>query len=93
MTVSDILETIMILSFGISWPISIVKSYQARCTKGKSPFFLGFIIAGYLCGIAAKLISRTYNLALWAYFPNVIMVSIDLCLYFRNRRLEREEAL
>lgn len=36
---AEILEVIMIVSFGFSWPLNVIKSYKARTTKGKSlPF-------------------------------------------------------
>lgn len=87
---AEILETVMILSFGISWPLSIIRSYRSRSTKGKSVLFSIFILLGYLCGIGSKMISHTYNLAFWFYFPNTVMVATDICLYFRNRKLERQ---
>lgn len=86
--IASILETLMIVSFGVSWPLSIVRSYRSRSTKGKSLLFMCFVLFGYFCGIASKCISGTYNLAFWFYFPNVIMVSTDICLYFRNKRIE-----
>lgn len=85
---ASILETLMIVSFGLSWPLSIMRSYRSCSTKGKSLFFMCFILFGYICGIASKTISGTYNLAYWFYFPNVIMVFTDICLYFRNKKLE-----
>jgi CDP-diglyceride synthetase len=89
MDIASVFETLMIISFGASWPLSIARSYRSRSTKGKSLFFMCFICFGYLCGITAKLMSHNYNLAFWFYFPNVIMVSTDIGLYFRNRRIER----
>lgn len=89
---ASILETVMIVSFGISWPLSILRSYRSRSTKGKSLMFMCFILIGYLCGIASKCISSTFNLAFFFYFPNVIMVSTDICLYFRNKRIEAAAA-
>ena len=88
---ASILETLMILSFGVSWPLSIIRSYRSRSTKGKSLFFMCFILFGYICGILSKCISGTYNLAFWFYFPNIIMVFTDICLYFRNKKLEAAE--
>ena len=35
---TDLLEALMILCFGISWPISIQKSWVARTAKGKSVY-------------------------------------------------------
>lgn len=89
MEMAEILETLMILCFGASWPMSIVRSIRSKSTKGKSLLFMCFIAFGYLCGIGAKLLTHTYNLAFYFYFPNIIMVTMDICLYFRNRRLER----
>ena len=88
-TIANILETMMIVCFGISWPMSIVRSVRSRSTQGKSLLFMCFILFGYFCGVASKLISHTYNLAFWFYFPNIIMVSTDIILYFRNKALEK----
>ena len=88
-TLANVLETMMIICFGISWPMSIVRSVRSRSTQGKSLLFMWFILFGYFCGVASKLISHTYNLAFWFYFPNIIMVSTDIILYFRNKALEK----
>ncbi len=95
---SEILEVIMIVSFGVSWPFNVVRSYRARTAKGKSPVFLCLIIFGYIAGIAAKFMNEAYMAAidekwyvLFFYFLNLIMVSADLVLYFRNRRLDRKK--
>ncbi len=95
MNVASVLETLMIVSFGISWPMSIIRSWRSRSTKGKSLFFSCFILFGYLCGLSAKILNRTlygvpFNLAFYFYIPNIIMVATDICLYFRNRRLEQQ---
>ena len=37
--ITDLLEALMILCFGLSWPISIRKSWISRTAKGKSLFF------------------------------------------------------
>lgn len=86
---ASILEAAMVICFGLSWPLSIIRSYRARSTKGKSLLFMIFIDIGYFCGVAAKLLSHTYNLAFYFYFPNIIMVTTDIILYFRNRGLEK----
>ena len=57
---AEILEIIMIVSFGASWPLNVVKSYKARTTKGKSLVFLILIFFGYICGIASKLLAPTF---------------------------------
>ena len=74
--------------------MSVIKSYRARTAKGKSLFFLIMIFTGYICGIAAKLLAPSFKwYVLFFYVLNLIMVGADLCLYFRNRRLDRENGL
>lgn len=94
---AELLEIIMIVSFGVSWPMNVMKSYKARTTKGKSLAFLCLILFGYIAGIASKLINETYMAAfaskwyvLFFYVLNFVMVGIDLLLYIRNYRLDRK---
>ena len=54
---AEILEVIMIVSFGASWPLNVIKSYKARTTKGKSLGFLCLILFGYVAGIASKFLN------------------------------------
>ena len=46
MHLAELLEAMMIISFGISWPLSIVRSYRSRSTKGTSVLFSCFILFG-----------------------------------------------
>ena len=94
---AEILEVIMIVSFGASWPMNVLKSWKARTTKGKSLAFLCLILFGYIAGIAGKLLNPAYMGAiaekwyvLFFYVLNFIMVGTDLILYFRNRRLDKQ---
>jgi Flp pilus assembly protein TadB len=89
--VPEFFEVCMIISFGLSWPVNIIKSLKARTAKGKSLFFLIFVLFGYLCGIAAKLLAGTINYVLVFYFINFFMVGVDFLLYFRNRILDRQQ--
>ena len=57
---AEILEIIMIVSFGASWPMNVMKSYKARTAKGKSVAFLCLILFGYVAGIASKLVNEAY---------------------------------
>ena len=96
---AEILEIIMIVSFGASWPMNVLKSYRARTTKGKSLAFLLLILFGYVAGITSKLINETYMASigqkwyvLFFYVLNFVMVFADLILYIRNRRLDKAAA-
>lgn len=94
---AEILEVIMIICFGASWPFNVIKSYKARTAKGKSPWFLCLIIIGYIAGIFAKFMNETYMASistkwyvLFFYFLNLFMVTADLILYFRNRKIDKK---
>lgn len=89
---SEFLEACMVVSFGISWPMNIVKSLRTRSAKGKSLPFLLFIFAGYICGIASKLLSGNMTYVFVFYVLNLLMVGTDIALYFRNRRLDAQRA-
>lgn len=96
---AEILEIIMVVSFGASWPFNVIKSYKARTTKGKSIAFLLLIFFGYIAGITSKLVNVDYmaNFAskwyvLFFYVLNFIMVGADIVMYIRNLKLDRERA-
>ena len=96
---SEILEIIMILLFGASWPMNVIKSYKSRSTKGKSLTFLILIFVGYIAGIASKFTNEAYMAAfsskwyvLCFYILNFLMVGADIVLYFRNLSLDRKAA-
>ncbi len=92
--ITEILEAIMVICFGVSWPMSIMKSYKSRTAKGKSLFFLFMIWIGYVAGIIWKLIvlknTGVFKYPSYFYILNLIMVSTDIVLYFRNRKLDKE---
>lgn len=56
---AKIFEMLMIISFGLAWPTSVIKSIKARTAKGKSLLFLFIILLGYVFGITGKYISGT----------------------------------
>ena len=82
-------ETMMLICFGLSWPISVLKSYRVRTAAGKSIFFVIVIMVGYVCGIMSKIVGDSINYVLILYIVNLLMVSIDFLLYFRNRAIDR----
>ena len=83
----SILEICMLVCFGASWPVSIYKSWTSRTTKGKSLLFTCLLFIGYIFGILHKIFyHRDVVIALYAL--NLILISIDIGLYFRNRRID-----
>jgi hypothetical protein len=85
-----IFEAIMLLCFGISWPISIYKSYTSRKVGSKSIVFLYAILIGYVAGIINKILYSP-DIVLVLYILNLIMVTIDTLLYYRNVRIEKAQ--
>ena len=101
----ELLEALTIFCFGLSWPISIVKSYKSRTTKGKSLLFEVFILIGYAFGIVRKTLQvaalnlpasteflhvAVFYLGFFFYVFNFVAIVIDIALYFRNKKLDIE---
>ena len=90
MNAAEILEILMVVCFGFSWPMNVRKSYLARTTKGKSLGFLIMICIGYVCGIASKIIGGSFKwYVMFFYVLNLCMVSLDVAMYVRNYRLDQ----
>ena len=94
---ADLLETLMIISFGISWPVNLLKAIRAKTAKGTSLLFLCLIEGGYIVGIIGKLINPAYMeqistkwYVLFFYVLNAVMVAINLAVYFYNRKLDKQ---
>ena len=95
--ITELMEAVTILCFGLSWPISIRKSLISKTAKGKSLFFEVFLLVGYAFGITRKVIQLTilgcsggiFYLSFFFYILNFIEISIDVGLYFRNCKYDR----
>lgn len=85
----SMLESIMLICFGLSWPISVMKNIKAGTAKNMSLRFTMLIIAGYIAGIAAKLWNHSINYVLAVYILNLAMVSVNLFVYFINKRKDK----
>ncbi len=96
---APIFEIGMLLCFGIAWPISIIKQIKSKSTGGKSVIFSFVVLFGYICGILNNVLSNiegnvfTITLAFPFYILNLITVSIDTAMWFRNRKLEKARGL
>ncbi len=92
---TNILEAIMIVLFGISWPINIYKLIKSKTAKGTSVLFYYFIDLGYIAGIAAKIIKYTQGISTPAYvwffyILNFCMVLAGIIIYYRNKHLDNK---
>ena len=90
---AQVFETIMLLCFGASWPFNITKSLRSRTAKGKSIYFEICIIVGYVCGVIGKFVGGNITYVIAVYQLDICMMSIDLALTLRNRRLDRQREL
>ena len=86
----SLLETIMLVCFGFSWPLNVMKAYKAKTAKGTSLPFVLLIITGYIASISAKIISGQINYVLIAYILNLAIVSLNVIVYFRNVSLDKK---
>ncbi|MGN0729545.1 hypothetical protein [Treponema sp.] len=85
----DILEASMLICFGLSWPISVVKNIKSGTAKNMSLRFILLIVAGYIAGISAKIILGSFNYVLGVYILNLAIVSINIPVYFINKRNDK----
>lgn len=86
---AELLEAIMLICFGLSWPLNAYKNFQARTAAGTSWQFIALITLGYVAGIAAKFVSGSINWVLAVYFINIFCLALNWAVYFRNRHLDQ----
>ena len=86
----EILEAIMLVCFGLSWPINLMKNIRAKTAKSMSLNFILLIIVGYVAGITAKIITGRINYVLVIYIINLLVVCVNLVVYFVNRGLDKK---
>ncbi len=89
---ASFLEALMLLSFGLSWPINAMNAWKARTARGTSPAFLALITFGYVAGIAAKFVGHNVNWVLGVYLFNLVALVINDLIYVRNCRLDARMA-
>lgn len=87
----SIFEIGMLICFGFSWPVNISKAWNARTTANQSLLFLIVVDLGYACGITHKILYNK-DLALVFYILNFTMVFINICIFLRNKVLDKKRA-
>ena len=86
----NVFEALMLIAFGVSWPVSIWRTLTAPSVAGKSLLFLGIIFAGYACGLTHKLLnSRDWVISI--YILNALMVATDFVVVIIRRRHETND--
>lgn len=84
----SVLEILMLVCFGASWPFSIMRTWTTKTARGKSMMFLGLLFLGYVFGIANKFINAPGDWVVGLWVLNAAMIAFDLglCLYYRRTR-------
>ena len=91
MKMAELLESTMLICFGLSWPMNLAKNIKAKSARNMSLQFILLIITGYIAGISAKLYNHRFNYVLVVYLLNLVVVSANLVVYFINRRYDRQQ--
>jgi hypothetical protein len=84
-------EAAMLVCFGVSWPISIAKALRTGKVEGKSPLFMAIVCFGYLNGIIYKAL-QSFDWIIAMYALNMVLVAVDLSLYFYYTRRRRRRS-
>jgi len=90
--VATFLEALMLICFGISWPVNAWKAWQARTARGTSAMFLALITLGYISGISAKFVGHNITWVLGVYIFNLLALIANWLIYLRNKRLDAQSA-
>ena len=85
---AHVLEAIMLICFGLSWPVNALNAWKARTARGTSPVFLALITFGYVAGIAAKFVGNNITWVLGVYLFNLVALIVNDLIYVRNLRLD-----
>lgn len=88
---AELLESTMLICFGLSWPMNLAKNIKAKSARNMSLQFILLIITGYVAGITAKIYTHRFNYVLVVYLLNLVIVSANVVVYFINRRYDRQE--
>lgn len=84
----SVFEAAMLMCFGASWPLSLLRTWKVKSAKGKSLGFIALIFLGYLSGITHKLV-YSRDPVIFLYLFNAIVVGADLMLSFYYRKCNR----
>lgn len=82
----------MLLCFGLSWPVSLIKNIRSGTAKGMSLMFTILIIIGYIAGISAKICTGNINYVFAVYIWNIVLVIGNLAVFFINKHKDKHRA-
>ena len=89
-------EAFMLVCFGFSWPINLIKNIKLKSAKPMNLPFTLLILVGYIAGITKLAIKYTSTIYLeyifYIYLINFIFVAANVFVYFYNRTLDAKRA-
>lgn len=84
---ATMLEAVMLLCFGVAWPLANLRMLRSGTVEGKGMGFTAIILCGYIAGALAKLALAASGHALpavfWLYVLNTVSVGGNLVLQWR----------
>jgi hypothetical protein len=81
----QIFEATMLICFGSAWPASIYRVWKAKCSEGKSIYYLIIVFIGYMAGILFEFFGA-HSSVIYLYLLNAAMVLIDTALTIKYRK-------
>ncbi len=97
MTLQASFETLMLLCFGLAWPVANLRMLRRRCPEGKGLAFTLIILIGYTAGTLAKWPSISGHDVLpgvfWLYLANGSSVALNLFLQWHFGRVRASAAV
>ena len=86
MTAAAFFEIVMLVCFGISWPVHNLRTWRVKRTEGQSLGFMLLIFIGYGAGMLFNLLRADGPTgAFFLYLFNLLMVASAIALNRRYR--------
>lgn len=87
------LEALMLICFGIAWPVNLLSMVRYQRIQGKGLTFTMMIWCGYVAGATAKIAMSAGTGAplspvFWLYLLNTVTVGLNAWVYCRLQRAE-----
>ena len=90
MSSPDICEGVMLVCFGLAWPLATLKMLRCKSAQGRNLGFTFIILGGYVAGVASKLLALHSGAGLppvfWLYLLNSLSVGVNAVLQWHFAR-------
>lgn len=84
------LEAIMLICFGLSWPVALLKNVKAQSYKNINISFILLITMGYIAGTTAKILKGDFSYVFYIYIFNLVVVSCNIFVYLYKLLKEKK---